>query len=640
MHRTSLIFSLLSVILAGAETHIGSNGSVTNSPVATVAHLHINYSLSALEATAQLHEVTAAEERCALHRFAIVNESSTDPDVLTSLAECYAGGHVRGVPLSTDLAASYCDRASYERETQRLLKRPIGQTISPAVSVEQRPPSPPPLEHLCRTCSLHACVPCLVQGAAGDSLRKIRAAARGGRTGIPTIVAALREHPTHASIVKLAAIKLGEIDAIDPSQRTRTRAVIVASGALDLLALALDAFSSTYSRDVLMHVEALLGSLAMDAHAAHETEFARAAAAAGIIEPLVAAVGAHVQHRDAAGDAIAALLFICVGGQTSAVAAAGAIAPMVASIEDHFSDKVLLMGAGGIVSGILEQQSAGEARVGICTALSAARAINPMRFALSLHMSDPQIVSQVCNVIALLARHAAIDDAAIDALEEIVGPLTLALSRHINDFETADLISSAFQAFTENPRLAGVVAASSSAPSVLVAALKSLATPPLTAQHRRRPDDHARLKALARHCGALVNLAANDAGSTALAAAGVIPALTAVLLAHEGDVDMAEQVCGVFSNLARHVPLLRPIVRAGAVRPLVAALAAGAGNAGLVTSVSFTLGALSDVPEGRSQALDAGALGVLKKAEQLQGPASRAGSAASRCRLEMLADRA
>ena len=62
------------------------------------------------------------------------------------------------------------------------------------------------------------------------------------------------------------------------------------------------------------------------------------------------------------------LLFICVGGQSGAVAAAGVIAPAVASLDSRIFDKLLLIGVVGIVSGILEGKSAGQARVDICTA--------------------------------------------------------------------------------------------------------------------------------------------------------------------------------------------------------------------------------------------------------------------------------
>lgn len=77
----------------------------------------VNRSLSELDAQGVLSTVLAAEQRCVQYLAAV--ENNTDHSAMTALADCYAHGYVKGVPLSADLAMLWCNRAAEVRKSQR-----------------------------------------------------------------------------------------------------------------------------------------------------------------------------------------------------------------------------------------------------------------------------------------------------------------------------------------------------------------------------------------------------------------------------------------------------------------------------------------------------------------------------------------
>lgn len=95
--------------------------------------IHINSTFTALDAQGLIDEVVQSEQLCALYHFAAVNNASSDPSVLTSLAECYARGYVKGEPLSVTVAASWCDRAT--RAQPQKARQPGDSIKSSAVSI-------------------------------------------------------------------------------------------------------------------------------------------------------------------------------------------------------------------------------------------------------------------------------------------------------------------------------------------------------------------------------------------------------------------------------------------------------------------------------------------------------------------------
>lgn len=481
----------------------------------------------------------------------------------------------------------------------------------------------------------------VVQVESAASIQKLRAAATKGRSGIPALVAVLAKYPMDPGVVALAAQLLVKIAKADRSSLTLS--AIATSRALPHLAASLDAGLGTSppQRGVFVSVSVSLGELlATDERA---TGFAHTVAEAGLLESLSAGLAAHLYHLDATKAVLMTLLYVFVGGEGDAIHKSGALPQVVAALSRHTPDSLTVSAACGIIAGILEEKGAGGKRVNICTALQAGAAISPLRAALSLHVEDVYLVPQITNAITLLAHHSAFGTPALDELAASVGPLTVALSRYVDDPHVAGSIGKSFKSLMQHQSIALAVASNPNATAALVVALKTILIRP---PGRRSADPRKptignidRGNAVALLGGALTNLAANDAGSTGLAAAGAIPVLTAALAAYGHDPDTAAELCAAFNNLALRANLLRRIIRSGAVPPLVAALAAGVHNADTVVAVSHTLTYLSDIPEGLASAVKAGVLTLLDKAVTLHGPASQAGSAASTCLLEMLSHR-
>ena len=587
--RNKVILALIAVV---ANCDQGFNPTPSPEASRAVGGLIVNHSLSDIEARDVLENAIASEEVCMQHLQAAEDGISIEVSTLSSLAECFAYGHIKGGHTNASAAAAWCKRAAELRRAQRLPRDSRVDDDSMADANNAKAP-----------------------------LRTIRAAASSGLAGASSIVATLAAHPRHPGVAILAADYLAAL----PSS-LKTSAAIVELGVFPLLASSLAVLQ--HNADVLESVASAITNLVRSTVKTGDLSIAIAVTDAGILEELVSGLSLHAAELDVAVAVASALLHMCVGNQSEAVSIAGASGPLAVVLSTHAANKLVVVNTCGIVSGML-----GHEPVNVCSALAAGSLVRPVVAAFPTHAVDAFVVAQLCNAVALLARHAASFDAGTsDSLLGAVDPLVDALQQHgTTDDSVASQASEAFKVFLgpwpRHSHLLADAVVASGAPLALVAALRA----------RVSRGNHSRAASFV--CGALVNLGQTTAGADAAVRAGALSVLAAALAAHfSDDAEVAENACGALSNIARHPRYYSALVQAGVVRPIVAALRspAVASRAGFVSSASYTLGALSDFPAGRAQALAAGAPAALAAAAARHGDDSRAGIAATIARRELM----
>ena len=606
--RTHLLVVLL---LGTGRLAVTLTATATGSPQ---GDYHVNNSATELATHDVVEGTLVAMELCAAFHLAASGNTVSDPSILTSLAECYARGHIRGVPLSPDLAISACEHAAQLRKSQRPRRNVVSKIASLTLSQTRAP----------------SCTRNRISQTPGSSRNRTLVDRGRNRTlidrALERIGATFSDEPLDPVRIASSAASLS-LMAQSPSYRE----AIISSGVLRLLAESLSALVADV--DVVRSVSAALLEIV-------ESDLSEAMGLAivnaGFAEPLVDGLATHMNQTNVTGNILCTLVLVGALHLSAgrAYAAAGAT-PVIASIlmfysNDNVADNwktVQLLGATLAIT--LQSDS-----VDICTAVSASRAFQPVLSGLSMHAagqrSQPGFSDALIRALFRVATHAVIDEQALADLVSCAEPLKRALRLHALVPSVVEAVCAVFASLAARDGGEDAMVRSDVA-SVLVFTLERyMDQPPDSGGHSE--------KLLQTLCQALANIASGlgGIGAASVQTAGAVPALVELLWSYLGSDTVTVAACGVMKNLSRYRVFRESLVEAGSVPAIIAALKSGVDNAGLVEIASLALEDLSSIPQGKAEALNGGVVSALADAVFWHGTTSVAGKAAVHASVKFL----